>query len=199
MDLFREGIDLPSNAYAVHLRQMLLDADDLDEAHTQLRSGNTGRQHRLSMLNRAAVVMSMSAWESYLEELVRESVQVLKPPAPPIDPWPALNAYVTGLLGRFNTPSPHNVERLIRDSLGLSGITNSWFWQNCTSVQAIRRLDVAMTLRHQIAHGVNPRPTIHNPRSKVLPEFIRRLARCTDHAVRDHLVNVHGVVSPWPA
>jgi hypothetical protein len=189
---------LPSTAFSVHLSELLLDADELDAAHTQLRTGSPGRQYGLASLNRAAVVMSVSAWESYVEELMRESVQVPQPPAPPLGAWPALNAYVSGLLGNFNTPNPVNVGRLIRNCLGLANVDHSWNWQNCTSAQAVQRLTDAMTYRHQIAHGVNPRPTIHNYYSSQLPDFFRRLARCTDNAVRNHLVNVHGVATPWP-
>jgi hypothetical protein len=189
---------LPSNAFSIHLRQLLLDAEELDDAHIQLRTGNPGRQYGLASLNRAAVVMSVSAWESYVEELVRESVQALRPAAPPLGAWPALHAYVMGLLGNFNTPNPVNVERLIRNSLGLTDVHLSWSWRNCTSAQAVQRLTDVMTYRHQIAHGVNPRPIIHNSLSSQLPAFFRRLAFCTDNAVRAHLVAVHAVVAPWP-
>jgi hypothetical protein len=189
---------LPSNAFSVHLDQLLVDAEELGAAHRELRTGKPGRQYGLGSLNRAVVVMSVSAWESYIEELMRESLQVLRPAAPPLDPWPALNAYVLGLLGRFNTPNQVNVEQLLRNCLALPDIHNSWTWQNCTSTQAVQRLTEAMTFRHEIAHGVNPRPTIHNQYSRQLPSFFLRLAQCTDDAVRNHLVNVHGVVTPWP-
>jgi hypothetical protein len=189
---------LPSNAFSVHLRQLLLDSNELDDSHTQLRTGNPGRQYGLAALNRAAVVMSVSAWESYIEELMIESVEALRPHAPPLDPWPALHAYVGGLVARFNTPNPENVRRLIHNCIGLPNITNHWAWQNCTSIQAVQRLTDAMTYRHQIAHGVNPRPLIHNQYSSRLPEFFRRLAFCTDEAVRNHLVGVHGIAVPWP-
>ncbi len=189
---------MPSNAFSVHLRELLLDAEELDDAYIQLRSGNPGRQYGLASLNRAAVVMSVSAWESYIEELVRESVLALRPPAPPLGAWPALNAYVMGLLGNFHTPNPINVERLIRNCLGLADVQLSWTWRNCTTAQAVQRLADVMTYHHQIAHGVNPRPTIHNSLCSQLPDFFRRLARCTDNAVRTHLVNVHGVTVPWP-
>lgn len=189
---------MPSNAFAIHLGQLLFDADELALAHTRLRTGSPGRQYGLASLNRAAVVMSVSAWESYVEELMRESVQALRPPAPPLGAWPALNAYILGLLGNFNTPSQVNVERLLRNCLGLADVQLSWSWQNCTSAQAVQRLADAMTYRHQIAHGVNPRPTIHNQYSSQLPGFFRHLALCTDSAVGNHLVNVHGVPAPWP-
>jgi hypothetical protein len=111
-------------------------------------------------LNRAVVVTCVAAWEAYIEELLRESLNVLRPSAPPLGLWPALNASVRGQLGRFNTPNTENVRALISDALGLQDIQSTWAWQNCTSTQAVQRLAVTMTLRHQIAHGVNPRPVV---------------------------------------
>lgn len=189
---------MPSNAFSVHLSQLLLDADELDNIHTQFSTGSPGRQYGLASLNRAAVVMSVSAWESYIEELMRESVQALRPLVPPLGAWPALNGYVLGLLGRFNTPNQANVEQLIRNCLGLPEVHLSWSWRNCTSTHAVQKLTDAMAYRHQIAHGVNPRPIIHKHYSSPLPNFFRRLARWTDDSVRNHLVDVHGVAVPWP-
>jgi hypothetical protein len=190
---------MPSNAYTTHLHQLLMDAEDLDDCHTQLRTGTPGRQYGIAALNRAAVVMSVSAWESYIEQLMRESLAVLQP-VPPAAPgtWPALSAYITGAAARFNTPNAANVARLIRECVGLPDVTSSWIWKNTPAVQAVRRLDDALDYRHQIAHGVNPRPTIHHHYSSRLPQFFRRLARCTDDAVRTHLVHTHGVAIPWP-
>jgi hypothetical protein len=127
-----------------------------------------------------------------------ECLLVLRPPAPPLDPWPALNAYVRGLLGRFNTPNSANVTTLINNCIGLVDVRLSWGWHRCTSAQAVQRLDDALTHRHEIAHGVNPRPTIHNTYSSTLPIFFRRLAGCTDTAVRNHLVATLAVANPWP-
>ena len=188
---------MPSNAFVVHLEQLLEDAAELDNAHTRLRTGNPGRQYRLAALNRAAVLMSVSAWESYVEELMRESLQALRPAPGPLGTWPALNAHVLRLLGRFNNPNPGNVESLIDNCIGLPNVHLSWTWQNCTFAQAVQRLTDAMTYRHRIAHGVNPRPVIYNNYSNQLPAFFRLLAQSTDDAVRNHLVTVHGIANPW--
>ena len=165
---------MPSNALSVHLDQLLRDATELDTIHTQLRTGLPGRQYGLASLNRAAIVISVSAWESYVEELMRESLQALRPLAPPVGNWPALSAFILGELGRFNTPNAQNVANLINRCLGLANVRTSWGWRNCTSAQAEDTLDQALVLRHEIAHGVNPRPVIHNTYSNWLPGFMRR-------------------------
>jgi hypothetical protein len=105
---------------------------------------------------------------------------------------------VRGQLGRFNTPSTENIRLLISDAIGLPDIQDNWAWQNCTSAQAVQRLADAMSLRHQIAHGVNPRPAVATDYSNALPVYFRRLAVCTDPAVRDHFENVLGIANPWP-
>lgn len=189
---------MPSNALRVHLNQLLRDADELDDAHARLRTGSAGRQYRLAALNRAAVVMCVSAWEAFIEELVRESLNVLCATAPALTGWSIHSATVGTQLARFNNPNVDNVRTLLSDALGLANIQQSWFWQNCTAAQATQRLTTAITLRHQIAHGVSPRPIIHNQYSSQLPDYFRRLGSATDQAVRNHLVNVIGIANPWP-
>ncbi len=189
---------MPSQAFAAHLLPLLHDAAHLKTVRQQLPTGSRGRLRRVAALNRAVVVICVSAWEAYIEELVRESLNALRPPVPPLGLWPALNATVRGQLGRFNTPSTENIRLLISDALGLPEVQTFWTWQNYTSAQAVQRLADAMARRHQIAHGVNPRPAVTTFYANELPEFFSKLGRCTDRAVRDQLVNVHRLANPWP-
>jgi hypothetical protein len=189
---------MPSNAFNALFLPLLEDAQHLDDAHQQLPVEVEGRLLRQAALNRAVVVTCVSAWEAFIEELVRESLEALRPLAPPLGLWPALNATVRGQLGRFNNPNMENVRLLISDAIGLPNVHHHWGWQGSTSLQAVSRLAVAMDLRHQIAHGVNPRPQIDRSYSTRLPGFFSRLALCTDRAVRSHLIDVHGLANPWP-
>jgi hypothetical protein len=189
---------VPSNAYVVHLPQLLEDAFELGDAHNRLKTGTRGRQFGLASLNRAAVVLIVSAWESYIEELMRESLHALLPAAGPVGNWPAMSAYVHGLLARFHVPDKENVDRLVQNCLGLANVSAFWGWQNCTSSQAITRLAEALKHRHEIAHGVNPRPRILYAYASSLRILVLNLARCTDSAVRNHLITVHHVALPWP-
>ncbi|WP_459557283.1 HEPN domain-containing protein [Lacunimicrobium album] len=189
---------MPSNAYKIHLKALLHDAQELDDAHTELSTGKPGRQYKLASINRAIVVICISAWESYIEELVRESMTAIAPTGPTQQVWTSLNTYVTFRLKKFNTPNKNNVKTLLFESIGIQDIHTLWSWQKCSSPQAVKRLDEAMELRHKIAHGVNPRPVIHNMYAGSLAPFIERLARCTDVAVRSHLIAAHGIATPWP-
>lgn len=189
---------MASNAYHEYLVELLSDAGYLRIAATQLPAGIQGRYAARTALNRAVVVSCVSAWEAYLEELIREAINLLRPLTPPFGVWPALNATVRGQLGRFNNPNAENVRQLFSDTLGLPDIYTFWVWQNCTSTQAVQRLAGVMAQRHQIAHGVNPRPVVASYYANQLPAFFRNLSRCTDRAVRDHLANVLGIANPWP-
>jgi hypothetical protein len=187
-----------SKAYADYLEVLLSDAEELVSAHQELRTGNVGRQWRLGALNRGVVVLSVSAWEAYVEELVKESLEVIRPVQAPMGVWPALNATTRSQVGRFNNPNPENVRTLFADAIGLVDVTTSWCWQGIDATRARERLAEALRQRHEIAHGVNPRPTVHNHYAKRLPGFFRRLGQCTDRAVRDYLAQTLGATAPWP-
>ncbi len=71
--------------------------------------------------------------------------------------------------------------------------------QKVIILEAVQSLTTVMEYRHQIGHGVNPRPILLNAFSSKLPTFFQRLGRCTDDAMRGHLVDELGIVEPWPA
>lgn len=189
---------MASNAFTDYLEPLLADAEELVDAHTKLRTGKVGRQWGLGAVNRAVVVMSVSAWEAYVEEVVKEALQAIKPPSPPSSVWPALNANALSLVGRFNNPTTDNVKNLIASTIGLEDVTVYWYWRNCSVTKARDLLRDALRYRHQIAHGVNPRPTIHNGYSSWLPGFFRRLGECTDYGVWEFIDQELGIKDPWP-
>jgi hypothetical protein len=153
----------------------------------------------MGSINRAVVVTCVSAWEAYVAEVVIESINAMRPAAPAtLGPWTALNAAARSAVGRFNNPNVDNVRLLLSDALGLANITASWSWRNCTVQHAREMLAEALRLPHEIAHGVNPRPVIHNDYASWLPDFFRRLGSRTDAGIRDYLVTTLGIVNPWP-
>ncbi len=70
---------MPSNALTDHFLPLLHDAEHLRDASDQLPAGDPGRLLRVSAMNRAIVVTCASAWEAYIEELVREALNALRP------------------------------------------------------------------------------------------------------------------------
>lgn len=189
---------MSSNAFTTHLTELLRDAVELIVVHSSVSGATPSPQHKLDALNRAVVVMSVSAWETYVEELVCEAVHAMRPAVGPLGSWSVHYASVRGQAKRFNTPDPNNVKVLLSDALGLANVHPAWTWPGYTSVQAVQESWRVLGLRHQIVHGVNPRPAVACQYSSQLPDFFQRLGLATDQAVRDHLVNALGVTNPWP-
>lgn len=189
---------MPSLAFTNYLDPLLNDALEIEQAHQSLRTGTRGRQWRLGALNRAAVVMTLSAWEAYVEELAKESVDSFMPANPAQTLWQSIKADTLSRTKRFNTPNAQNVRELFTACIGLGDVTAGWNWQNTTPQRATNRLTKAITLRHQVAHGVNPRPNVRNQYAAALPGFFRLLGSATDATVRAHLVGALQVPNPWP-
>ncbi len=190
---------MPSNAFTQHLLVMLQDADELLSGHRQLRTGPSGQQWGLGSFNRAVVVLCVSAWEGYVEQVIIEAIAAVRPAAgTPLGMWPVLEASARSLVGRFNTPDVGNVRKLIANALGLTDITAFWSWRKCTPDHARQQLAKALKSRHEIAHGVKSRPVIRTKYATGLPIFFQRLGSRTDAGIRDFLVNTLGIASPWP-
>lgn len=190
---------MPSKAFDDHLSAVLEDAGELLAAHTSLKTGERGRQHGLAALNRAAIVMCVSAWQAYVEEVVFESLEALRPAAgTPAGTWPVLNASGRTLVGRFNTPNSDQVLQLFVNSIGMPNVTANWSWKNCSPARASANLNAILTARHQSVHGTRPRPVVHAKWANWAVGFVQRLGRCTDDAVLAFLVETHGIApAPW--
>lgn len=187
---------MPSAASATYLEALLVDASELSEAHGRLSTGKRGRQWGLGGINRAAVVLCVSAWESYVEEVAKEAIEALRPAGIADGAWLVIKAPAMSQISRFNTPNSENTKKLIAGCLGLQDVTANWRWRNCTAANAKRYLNEALDRRHKIAHGANPRLAIPNAYSGWLPSFFRNLAQHTDRAIADHVSMLSGA-APW--
>jgi len=187
---------MPSKAHTQHLDVLLRDAEELGAAHLKLSTGARGRQRGLGAINRTAVVICVSAWEAYVEEVIKEALDLLRPAAVPAGTWDIVKAPALAQIKRFNTPNSGNTKSLISNCLGLTDITLYWRWKNCTSTSACAYLNTALDTRHKIAHGVNPRPTVHRSYAGWLPDLFKNLALCTDVAIADHVIGL-GSPRPW--
>jgi hypothetical protein len=142
--------------------------------------------------------MCVSAWESYIEEVVKECLELLKPSSAPLGLWPSLNSSARSQIGRFNNPNVQHTKDLIRDCIGLEDITQYWTWPHTSAERACERLEEAIQLRQQVAHGITPRPIIHNQQyASRLPEFFRRLGRTTDTGITIYMNTYLGLTAGW--
>jgi hypothetical protein len=135
----------------------------------------------LQVLKRAAVILAVTTWETYIEDMLRERFndllgQATEPaaltgtfnhvahawldegPKPPdLAQWTG-SGWRDVLRSRFerevqalNTPNSANIRRLTQRYLG-GDLTTSWKWPGVGFQQACRRLDAAIELRGRLAH-----------------------------------------------
>jgi hypothetical protein len=91
-----------------------------------------------------------------------------------------------------------HTRELIRDCIGIDDITQYWRWKGTLPDNARQRLEKAIRLRQEIAHGTTPRPIVHNQQyARRLPDFFRRLGRATDVGITTYLNNDFGIHTGW--
>lgn len=164
---------MPSNAQA-HFVTLIGNVDQIIAVHGKLQDG-PGRRHEQEALHRAGVVMVIAAWESYVEQIVLEAVNILgqsgglAPGAAPVVPAPAVpvpawarhsfalrKAEIARLAKRFHTPDATGVRDLFLETFDFNPWPQ-WSWHSgprqWDTAEMCSRLNGWVTIRHCIAHG----------------------------------------------
>jgi hypothetical protein len=204
---------------------LIVYVDQLIDIHGKLKKGK-GRRHHQEALHRAGVVLTIAAWESYVEEVLREAYDVIMTnglavsgtTTATIPAWAQhlfkLRATDLGHhLKQFNTPNAQNVRRLMEEWLGLDP-TASWQWnskgpgENWNAETCRKQLDLWLRIRHGVAHGGGLPKDIpwlqgsKGPRlvlyhMKDCKHTLMHLVRLTDEAIENHLKTHFGIATPW--
>lgn len=192
----------------------------LVEIHGKLQGGR-GRRHKQDAIHRAGVVMTVAAWQAYVEKILTEGLDKIaadvKDPAAAAPNW-AKHTYLmrrASLLNtvkKFNTPNDVNVRDLFMEALDFNPWA-SWEWRQgrrqWDAVEVRRRTNTWVLVRHSVAHGF-PLPTDvpwlqdGNGHARLTLGLLKEcqshfthLATQTDRAFSGHLVAHHGMVAPW--
>jgi hypothetical protein len=193
--------------------------DQLVDIHKRLQAGR-GRRHQQDAIHHAGVVMSIGAWESYVESVLQESIDAMSRnlAAGGVTPlWAQLTFSIAmkdvkTSIAQLNTPNSENVQRLFKESIGFDPWP-AWTWnvprRQWTSVEMRSRLNGWLRVRHGIAHGAGLPTDIAWIRDasgqskltlKLLKECrrtIKHLATQTDNALKQFLMTHHGIPAPW--
>jgi len=113
------------------------------------------------VLKRAGLIMALTAWETYVEDLVLEEVTArLK-----VLDGSYAGKFVLGRLQdelrRLHNPTSDKVRRLYLDFLEVD-VTASWEWANYKSSDAKKALDRLLSTRGDVVHRSNP-PVVGAP------------------------------------
>jgi hypothetical protein len=196
--------------------------DDLIGIHSRVQTGK-GRRHGQEALHKAGVVLTIAAWQSYIEKLCLEALAAIEtiytnpPPQQNVAPWATSSFYfrkpaVLQSVGTLNTPNTQNVIRLLDYSFGCNP-KESWVWnapnRKWTSAQFCARTDEWLRIRHTIAHGnvlpmnltwIKNNSGTARLKLSLLQECKRhfdKMANLTDEAMGEHLRNQYGLNVDW--
>lgn len=170
-------------------------ADDLVSIHKALNPGQGRRRQELA-LNRAMVVITVAAWQALVQDLAKDAVLALTPPPPVAPPlaFTAMRATALSEANRLNTPNAENARRVLL-TVGFDP-WGHWTWKagpdHVTPAVARTRMNDWLQVRHAIAHGEHPlptvsvlpqlpsgEPTLRRAQGEACMSFFRRVARRT--------------------
>jgi len=194
--------------------------EQLIAIHRKLQTGK-GRRHQQDALHRAGVVLTVAAWQAYIEKVLMEALDAIEANLMnvnvPASSW-ALQMFkmrkaeLTSVVKKFNTPNDANTRNLFLKSFEFDPFT-CWEWRQkrpVWNIQKVRnRTNTWVNVRHSIAHGFDlptnvpwlrgssgvPRLTL-----KLLEECCKHfihLTSKTDAAFSDYLVNEYNLPRPW--
>ena len=156
---------MPSTSHAQFLSQLKL-VEQLITIHSEVQQGR-GRRHQQDAIHKAGVVMTVAAWQAYLEKVAIEVIGIFEDallnPADgnPAPDWARVVIHnrkteVKQSVGRFNTPNSQNARTLLRDATGFDP-QGVWEWhqgpRQWNGHVTRQRTDEWVKVRHTVAHG----------------------------------------------
>jgi hypothetical protein len=140
------------------------------------------------VLKRAGLVMAFTAWETYVEDRIREAMEdrLHLVSGSPIGEF--VSRRLAEELKRFNTPNSDKTRRLFLDYLQID-VTTNWNLPNFDPAAAKKRLDLLLSKRGDVVHrSINaggkaaPHPVKRDDLAKAIG-FLKELVKATDQAI----------------
>lgn len=121
------------------------------------------------VLKRAGLVMALTAWETYVEDRVREEVESRLR----VVNGSYVGKFVIGRLDeelrRFHNPTSEKTRKLFTDFLEVD-VTAGWEWQHYDAAKARKTLDDLLVKRGDAVHRSKPSVTSSPP----VPHLVKR-------------------------
>lgn len=142
------------------------------------------------VLKRAGLVMAITAWETYVEDRIREEIQVVLKLLNGSHAGQFISDRLEEELKRFHNPNTDKTRRLFQDYLKVD-ITTKWEWNNCDPKTAKTTLDELIGKRGEAVHRSRapnigepaaPHPVRKEDLDKAI-RFLKNLVAATDKAL----------------
>ena len=202
------------------------DIDRLLEFHRRIGGSRQGRRFRLEVLNKSAIVLITSFWEAYCEDIARQGlvhiadnlkaaddlptemkkrvVRELKKCKHDLAIWQISDSRWRDYIKHsvkpieiLNTPKTNQVDNLFSDLIGISNISDSWYWPGMSCENAKNKLDKFVTLRGSIAHRGESVKYVRKAEVEDYVNFVRKLAAKTGGRINSHVFELTGK-RLWP-
>jgi hypothetical protein len=178
----------------------MTDSDNLVAVHRATEG--PGRRTREVSINRAIVVLTVAAWQAFVEDLVAEILEEIE-----VAPGDAgylsfltLRADARNAAHNFSTPNAENTRGLLM-RLGFDPWSYWTWWEGpvfLTAQQGRERMNQWLKVRHAIAHGDAELPdvpvlatladgtrVIHRANAEACMSYFRRIVDATTFGARE--------------
>lgn len=142
------------------------------------------------VLKRAGLIMALTAWETYVEDRVREEMQARLHVVSGSYVGRFVSDRLEEELKRFHNPNSEKTRKLFRDYLDVD-VTTQWEWQHFDVTKAKKTLDDLISRRGDAVHRSKPLqaglPAPHLVKREDLERairFLKGLAEATDRALQ---------------
>lgn len=169
--------------------QSILDAENLLAHFNKLNTKPPPPE--IEVLKRAGLIMAMTAWETYVEDRVKEAL-ANRVRSLTDDSFAAfIRARLNDEIKRLHNPTSDKTIQLFRDYANVD-LTDKWTWNNFESRAVRERLNQYIKLRGDVVHrsrAVTPGPPQPHLVTKEDLErvirFLRNLVATTERALTD--------------
>ena len=140
------------------------------------------------VLKRAGLIMAFTAWETYVEDRVREALAARIASESEGPSVRFVQRKLEEELRKFNNPNSEKTKKLFQDFLEID-ITASWKWNHYTTAKIKTTLDSLLAKRGEAVHRSSPKcggpPTPHLITKEALTKainFLKALVEATEKA-----------------
>ncbi|WP_137927035.1 HEPN domain-containing protein [Cupriavidus sp. 2SB] len=144
------------------------------------------------VLKRAGLIMALTAWETYVEDRIREEMNVRLRVIAGSPVGQFVNRRLEEELKRFHTPSADKTRRLFHEYAGID-VTEYWDWPQYDCARVKKTLDDLISKRGDAAHrarpvvqGVPPPHLVKRDDLEKAIRFLKTLVEATDRALSGH-------------
>ncbi len=147
------------------------------------------KSKELEVLKRAGLIIALTAWETYVEDRIEESVQAILTTDPASQTAKFMESKLEEELKRFHNPNSDKTKKLFLDYLGID-VCNHWAWNNFDVLKIKKTLDDLVSKRGEAAHRARIKEAGKNDPDLILIDdlrksftFLKNLVEVTDKAL----------------